>query len=77
VQVLTTTTTERDLSDWDLAVKQVQNALNTMHNKNINTTPMKAFIGCETSIAESLLAKIQDVGWTKMGCVTVLKCISI
>jgi len=34
-----------------------------MHNKDINTTPMKALIGCETrSMAEArILTEIQDV----------------
>jgi len=41
VQALATTMAGRDPSDWDLAVKQVQNALNTMHN-SINTTPMNS-----------------------------------
>jgi len=63
VQALATTTAGWDPRDWDLAVKQVQSALNTMHNKGINTTPMKALIGCETrSMAKArILTEIQDV----------------
>lgn len=63
VQALATTTAGQDPRDWDLVIKQVQSALNTMHNKGINTTPMKALIGCNTrGAAEArLLTEIQDV----------------
>lgn len=46
-----------------MVVKQIQSALNTTHNKGINTTPIKALIGCETrSAAEApLLSQVQDV----------------
>lgn len=62
-QALATTMAGRDPRDWDSVVKQVQSALNTTHNKGINTTPMKAFIGCETRSATEapLLSQIQDV----------------
>lgn len=62
VQALATTTAGRDPRDWDTFIKQVQSALNTTHNKSINTTPMKAFIGCEVrSPTEApLLSQIQD-----------------
>jgi len=63
VQALATTTAGRDPSDWDSVIKQVQSALNTAHNKGINTTPTKALIGCETRSATEarLLSQIQDV----------------
>ncbi|KMQ89880.1 transposon ty3-g gag-pol polyprotein isoform x2 [Lasius niger] len=63
VQGLATTMAGRDPRDWDSVIKQVQSALNTTHNKGINTTPVKALIGCETrSAAEArLLSQIQDV----------------
>lgn len=53
----------QDPRDWDVVIKQIQSALNTIHNKGINTTPMQALIGCETrSAAEArLLSQIQDV----------------
>lgn len=53
----------RDPRHWDKVIKQVQGALNTTHNKSIDTTPMKSLIGCETrSAAEaSLLSQIRDV----------------
>jgi len=62
VQALATTTAGRDPRDWDTFIKQVQSALNTTHNKSINTTPTKAFIGCEVrSPTEApLLSQIQD-----------------
>lgn len=62
VQALATTTAGRDLRDWDTVLKQVQSAINTTHNKGINTTPMKVLIGCEVrSPAEaSLLSQIKD-----------------
>ena len=49
------------------AVKQVQNALNTIYNKSINTTPMKALIGCETRGGKSvsyLRSKVLSSGWS-------------
>lgn len=63
VQALTTTAAGRDSNDWDSAVKPVQSALNTMLNKSINTTPMKALIGCDMRGAANarLLSEIQDV----------------
>lgn len=63
VQALATTTAGRDPREWDLVIKQVQSALNTMHNKDIGTTPMKALITCNTrGVAEArLLSEIQDV----------------
>lgn len=62
VQALATTTAGRDPRDWDTVVKRVQSALNTTHNKGINTTPMKALIGCETrSAAEApILSQVRD-----------------
>lgn len=53
----------RDPRDWDLTVKQIQSALNTIHNKSIDTAPLTALIGCEArGVAESsLLTEIQDV----------------
>lgn len=62
-QALATTTAGRDSQDWDTAIKQVQSALNTTFNKGINTTPIKALIGCEMrSPAEApLLSHTQDV----------------
>lgn len=63
VQALATTMAGRDPRDWDLAVKQIQSALNTMHNKSINTTPLTALIGCEVrGMAESsLLVEIKYI----------------
>lgn len=62
-QALATTTAGLDSNEWDSAVKQVQSALITLHNKSINATPTKALIGCEArSVTEArLLAEIQDV----------------
>lgn len=63
VQALATRLAGRDPRNWDLAVKQVQSALNTKHNKSINTAPLTALIGCEArGVAESsLLTEIQDI----------------
>lgn len=60
---MATTTVGRDSRDWDTVVKQVQSALNTAHNKGINTTPIKALIGCQTRSATEapLLTQIQDM----------------
>jgi len=62
VQALATTMAGRDPRHWDTVVKQVQGALNTTHNKGINTTPMKALIGCETRSATEapLLSQIKE-----------------
>lgn len=59
VQALAATMVGRDSRHRDAAIKQVQGALNTTHNKSIETTPMKALIGYETAEA-TLLAQIQD-----------------
>lgn len=62
VQALATTMAGQDSRRWDTVIKQVQGALNTTYNKSIDTTPMKALIGCETrSAAEAtLLSQIRD-----------------
>lgn len=63
VQALATTTAGQDPAKWDTAVKQVQSALNTTHNKGIATTPMKALIGCDVPSApeSQLLAQVRDI----------------
>ncbi|CAK9796589.1 Transposon Ty3-I Gag-Pol polyprotein [Anthophora quadrimaculata] len=48
IDALATSAAGRDPRDWDTQVKKVQSAINTMHNKSIDTTPMKALIGCDT-----------------------------
>lgn len=47
VDALTTTAAAQDPCDWDTQVKKIQCAINTMFNKSINTTPIKALIGCD------------------------------
>lgn len=63
VQALAITMAGRDPHRWDAVVKQIQDALNITYNKNINTTPMKALIGCEMRSATeaTLLSQIQDI----------------
>lgn len=53
VQALATTMAGRDPRDWNLVIKQIQSTLNTIHNKGIGTTPMKALIGCNTRCRRS------------------------
>lgn len=57
---LAATVAGKDSRDWDRNVKRIQSALNTSHNKGIDTTPTKALIGCDVrSAAEaSLLTEI-------------------
>ncbi|KAK2578390.1 hypothetical protein KPH14_011876 [Odynerus spinipes] len=47
VSSLAATAAGKDPREWDTFIKKVQSVLNTMHNKSINTTPMKALIGCD------------------------------
>ncbi|CAK9814127.1 Pro-Pol polyprotein [Anthophora plagiata] len=48
IDALATSAAGQDPRDWDTQVKKVQSAINTMHNKSIDTTPMQALIGCNT-----------------------------
>lgn len=62
VSALATTTAGKDSRKWDLEVKKVQSALNTMHNNSINMSPVKALLGCDMkSPAEAhLLGELRD-----------------
>lgn len=62
VNALATTMAGKEPRDWDKHVKQIQSALNTSHNKGINTTPMEALIGVKTKhgVEAQLLNSVRE-----------------
>nr|XP_012138507.1 PREDICTED: uncharacterized protein K02A2.6-like [Megachile rotundata] len=66
VNALAASAAGQDARDWDVQVKKVQSTINTMYNKSIGTTPIKALIGCDVkTVAEGVIlsAVREEMDW--------------